>query len=219
MTVFQKAASFAAIGLSLVGLCGFGTPVLAHPLIAEGVGAVGLSYATSLINTNDTLPVPSNNSAEDKSEVAPIALPDAPVQTDFESLADAVAAQDAVAGDDTVRCLAGAIYFEARGEPLSGQYAVAQVILNRAKSARFPTDICSVVTQRGQFSFVRDGEIPAVDANRATYRRAVAVAKTALTDSWSKSPAQTALYFNTPGNRPSARLTKLAAIGNHIFYR
>ena len=56
--------------------------------------------------------------------------------------------------------MAGAIYFEAKGEPLSGQLAVAEVILNRAKSGRFPKAICSVVTQRGQFSFVRGGRIP-----------------------------------------------------------
>ena len=205
--------------MSLVGLCGFGTPVLAHPLIAEGIEAVSLGYANSLINTPDTALVPQETVTDAKSVSVTIALPDAATQTEYDTLADAIAAQDAAAGDDAVRCLAGAVYFEARGEPLAGQYAVAQVILNRAKSGRFPTDICSVVTQRGQFSFIRGGEIPAVDASRATYRRAVAVAKTALADAWSKSPAQKALYFNTPGNRPSARLTKLAAIGNHIFYR
>lgn len=51
-------------------------------------------------------------------------------------------------------CLAMAIYHEARSEPLAGQVAVAMVIMNRVESKRFPDDVCSVVTQPGQFSFV-----------------------------------------------------------------
>ena len=78
-----------------------------------------------------------------------------------------------------LECLAGAVYFESKGEPLSGQLAVANVIINRTKSGRFPTSICSVVKQPGQFSFVRGGRIPAVGAN-AQYRTATAIAKVAL---------------------------------------
>ena len=50
--------------------------------------------------------------------------------------AAAVAAQDAADADEPTRCLAGAIYFEAKGEPIDGQLAVAEVIMNRAKSGR-----------------------------------------------------------------------------------
>ncbi len=137
---------------------------------------------------------------------------------EFDSLADAVAAQDDMASSEELRCLAGAIYFEAQGEPLNGQLAVAQVILNRTKSGRFPTGVCDVIKQRGQFSFVRHGAIPSVSPSRAAYRTAVAVAKVALTQAWDSSAGK-ALYFNTPGNRPGVRVQKVAAIGNHIFYR
>ena len=77
------------------------------------------------------------------------------------SLAEAVEAYAAGdAGDAEQECLARAVYFEAKGEPLRGQLAVAQVILNRTQSGRFPSSVCGVVKQRGQFSFVRGGHFP-----------------------------------------------------------
>ena len=92
------------------------------------------------------------------------------------------------------------------------------MIINRSKSGRFPSDICSVVKQRGQFSFVRGGEIPSIDEGRAAYRTALAVAKIALAAAW-ESPAPKALFFNTPNRRPAGNVTKIAMIGNHVFYR
>jgi len=147
---------------------------------------------------------------------APVTVP--PAATDFDSLAAAVAAHRANEADDATRCLAGAIYFEAKGEPLAGQLAVAEVIINRAKSGRFPADVCEVVTQRGQFGFVRGGQIPAIDEGRDTYRTALAVAHVAMADAWD-GPAPAALYFNTPGGRPAARAIRVAAVGNHVFWR
>ena len=135
----------------------------------------------------------------------------------YPTLAAAVAAHeaDAVSDDEQLRCLAGAIYFESRGEPLAGQLAVAEVILNRAASGRFADSPCGVVTQRGQFSFVRGGQIPSVPDN-ANYRRAVAVAKVAMKEAW-ESKAGDALYFNA--GRGSAGRVRIASIGNHNFYR
>ena len=136
----------------------------------------------------------------------------------YASLAAAVAAQDApVSSDAELACMAGAIYFESKGEPLSGQLAVANVILNRAKSGRFPRSICSVIKQPGQFSFVRGGRIPAIGAN-AMYRTATAIAQVAIADKWD-SPAPNALYFHARRVSPGWRMTKVASIGNHIFYR
>jgi len=147
-----------------------------------------------------------------------ITVPPLPTTADFTTLAEAVAAQDSSVSGETLRCLAGAIYFESKGEPLSGQLAVAQVILNRVKSGRFPTDICSVVTQRGQFSFVRGGRIPAIDEARKTWRTAVAVARVAVDKAWD-TVAGTALYFNARGRSPGAGIRRIAVIGNHFFYR
>jgi hypothetical protein len=75
-----------------------------------------------------------------------------------------------------LECLAGAIYFESKGEPLPGQVAVGQVIVNRAKSGRFPTSYCGVVFQRSQFSFVRGRALPPIPRSSAHWKTAVAVA-------------------------------------------
>ena len=135
----------------------------------------------------------------------------------FASLAEAVAAQDAQASDEPVRCLASAVYFESHGEPLAGQLAVAQVILHRTRSAKFPHDVCGVVTQRSQFSFVRGGVIPAVDAGRAAWRTAVGIAKVALAEAWAEQ-VRDALYFNAVRAAHSG-VVRIAAIGRQAFYR
>ena len=149
---------------------------------------------------------------------APAAPKQAPAT--FSSLDAAVAAHAAgeTGNEEALRCLATTIYFESKGEPLAGQLAVANVVLNRAKSGRFASDVCGVVKQRGQFSFVRRGVLPAVDAAHRMYRTAEAVAKVALASAW-KSPAPNALFFNGRKVGLPGRLTKVALIGNHIFYR
>ncbi len=218
MTVFKRVAASAAMALSLAGLLATSTPSLATNVAAGGVAAPASAMAVSGINAAELAMVPQSARATMS------ALPDfsdiseGDDDGDYESLADAVADQDEIASSEELRCLAGAIYFESQGEPLNGQLAVAQVILNRTKSGRFPTGVCDVIKQRGQFSFVRRGEIPSVSPSRSAYRTAVAVAKVALAQAWD-STAGKALYFNTPGNRPGVRVQKVASIGNHIFYR
>lgn len=117
-------------------------------------------------------------------------------------------------------CLAQAVYFESRGEPLDGQLAVARVVINRAESSRFPDDYCAVVTQRAQFSFVRGGRIPSPNTGSAAWTRAKAIARIAHGDLW-ESPAGDALYFHATYVRPSwaRRMSRRAQIDNHIFYR
>ncbi len=119
-----------------------------------------------------------------------------------------------------LRCLAQAIYFEARGEPLAGQLAVGRVIVNRARSPLFPDDYCSVVKQPAQFSFVRSGRIPAVRTNSVAWQRAQAIARIAHQELWD-SEAQDALFFHATYARPGWARTKLAraTIDSHIFYR
>ena len=119
-----------------------------------------------------------------------------------------------------MQCLAQAVYFEARGEPLAGQLAVAKVVMNRAASGLYPSDYCSVVTQRKQFSFVRNGRIPLADESSLEWRRAKAIAQIAHQDLWA-SEARDALYFHATYVRPgwASRKTQLARIDTHIFYR
>jgi len=115
-------------------------------------------------------------------------------------------------------CLAGAVYFEAKGEPLDGQLAVAQVVMNRARSGRFASSICGVVFQRSQFSFVRGGGFPPIARNSRHWREAVAIAKIAANEMWD-STVDNALYFHARRVSPGWRLSRIATIGNHVFYR
>ncbi len=119
-----------------------------------------------------------------------------------------------------LRCLAQAIYFEARGEPIEGQLAVAEVVINRAKSGLYPDNYCDVVTQPAQFSFVRHGQIPTADESSAAWQRAEAIAEIAEQNLW-RSKASGALYFHATYVRPSwaRQKVELAQIDTHIFYR
>lgn len=119
-----------------------------------------------------------------------------------------------------MRCLAEAVYFESRGEPLEGQLAVAKVVINRANSGLYPSDYCSVVTQPAQFSFVRRGVIPDADEGSDAWRRATAIAQIAEDGLW-ECQARDALYFHATYVRPkwASAKTQLARIDTHIFYR
>jgi spore germination cell wall hydrolase CwlJ-like protein len=119
-----------------------------------------------------------------------------------------------------MRCLAEAVYFEARGEPLNGQLAVAEVVINRSQSGRFPADYCSVVTQPAQFSFVRRGVIPRPNTDSAAWSQAKAIAQIAHQDLWD-TDAKDAMFFHATSVKPkwAHRKTALARIDTHVFYR
>ena len=120
--------------------------------------------------------------------------------------------------DEESECLARAVYWESKGEPLAGQLTVAEVIINRAQSGRFASSICGVVRQRGQFSFVHGGHIPAAPQGSRDWRTAVAIAQIARQD-LANGAAPRALFFHARSAHPGWRLTRVASIGNHVFYR
>jgi N-acetylmuramoyl-L-alanine amidase len=155
----------------------------------------------------DATPQPAVASADDTL---------APSAASLNALVSAQATPDTLSPE--LRCLAGAIYFEAKSEPLHGQLAVARVVVNRAKSGRFPTSYCGVVYQPSQFSFVRGRSMPAINTSSQDWREAVAIAQIADAGSW-RSQAEGALYFHAARVAPTWRATRLARIGNHVFYR
>lgn len=120
--------------------------------------------------------------------------------------------------DAETECLARAVYWESKGEPLTGQLSVAEVVINRAQSGRFAPTICGVVRQPSQFSFVRRGYIPQPPSGSRDWRTAVAIAQIAMQD-LADGGAPRALYFHARYARPGWNRTRVATIGNHIFYR
>ena len=121
-------------------------------------------------------------------------------------------------------CLAIAIYWEARGEPIVGQFAVGQVILNRVKSKEWPNNICEVVTQRKQFSFYNDGkgDIP---KDQKAWNRAKVVAQRLLTKSEMHQPlpdvTKGSNHYHSKKVDPfwSKNKKEKVVINNHIFYK
>jgi len=122
--------------------------------------------------------------------------------------------------DEETNCLATAVYFEARGESLEGQLAVARVVMNRASSGRYPPDWCGVVKQPAQFSFVRHGEFPYVDTGSAAWQKAEAIAELAAANIV-PSVGSDVLWYHADYVAPTWRrsLTEVQQIGAHIFYR
>ena len=136
------------------------------------------------------------------------------------SLASLVDATDVEAMDEEANCLATAVYFESKGEPLEGQLAVAQVVLNRAVSGRYPTTLCGVVKQHKQFSFVRAGMFPRLDANCPAWRKARAIARIAQQHLVAALPRDVLWYHaNYVSPRWREALIRVEQIGAHIFYR
>jgi len=122
-------------------------------------------------------------------------------------------------------CLAQAVYFEARGEPLIGQVAIAEVILNRIVDKRYPDTACGVVFQnqhrrhKCQFSFACDGQS---DRPRNTRSWEKALKVVALVMEGERSGiAKRATHYHASYVTPrwSAHLDKLGQVGSHIFYR
>jgi len=122
--------------------------------------------------------------------------------------------------DEQTNCLATAVYFEARGETVEGQLAVARVVMNRAASGRYPSDWCSVVKQPAQFSFVRHGEFPYADTSSYAWQKAEAVAQLAAANVV-PSVSNDVLWYHADYVAPSwgHRLAMVEKIGAHIFYR
>ncbi len=128
-------------------------------------------------------------------------------------------------GDQQFQCLAQAIYFESRGEPLAGQIGVAEVVLNRVDSRNYPNTICGVTMQgvgsgRGcQFSYACDGRADAMTSPVAR-ARSEKLARLML-DGRPRTVTDGATHFHATSVRPgwSRSFARTAAIGAHMFYR
>lgn len=118
-------------------------------------------------------------------------------------------------------CLADSIFFEANNQNAEGKIAIAQVIINRKNSGKYPNDICKVVYQDSQFSFVKDKPKSLVAKNPAQYNEAKEVAKKVLLEGFRLPSLKTAMfYYSDSISEPywAKDKVKLIKIGNHTFY-
>ncbi|MEP3847885.1 MAG: cell wall hydrolase [Paracoccaceae bacterium] len=133
--------------------------------------------------------------------------------------------QPSIEGDSAWRCMTEALYFEARGETVKGQFAVAEVILNRVASARFPDTVCGVINQgtgkkyQCQFTYTCDGRAETVREPKA-FERVGKVARISL-DGQVPDLTKGATHYHTTAVRPgwSKTYTRTASYGVHLFYR
>jgi spore germination cell wall hydrolase CwlJ-like protein len=210
----------------LLGSVAYAVPSLA----AEGTVPTGTATAMLAAVTAPLLAVdvrtlearnPDFSTASDPagSIAAPMADDGADITQAPQSLEDLVADHQAdTTGDEQGDCLATSVYFESKGEPLKGQLAVAQTIINRTASGHFPSSVCGVVRQPGQFSFVHGGDMPTPSYASSAWKRAVAIATIAREGLW-KQVAPAALFFHARRVSPGWGKIRVASLGNHIFFR
>jgi N-acetylmuramoyl-L-alanine amidase len=215
MSIFPKTAKRAVMSILLAAMvsgaavtAAFGAAsddsVDAFSLLPQSVRDAAVSEAQSPTDYN-FIPETSVESPSAKAKKPNLA-----------ALVETNAAETAVDAEE--KCLASAIFYEARSESFEGQLAVAQVILNRVESGRFARSVCGVILQPGQFSFVRGGAIPAISTTNKDWREALAIARIAQAR-LHPSRADDALFFHATRVNPKWRLSRVTSIGNHIFYR
>ncbi len=125
-----------------------------------------------------------------------------------------------------LRCLANTIYFESRGEPVRGQEAVAQVVMNRVFSGYYPNDVCSVVYQNAQhylacqFTFACDGKRKTIN-ERGAWARANRIAKQTLDGQIYVPEVAKSTHYHAIYVHPNwvGEMKKMVRYGIHNFYR
>ena len=214
---FAVMVALGALGASSVAPAQV-APRSAEPLKPAAV-ATDVSLSSSTGDQLVVLPSPSDMLVTAAEEPAAPPRSEEPVVRGA-TLAETVAKlRTSEAATRELECLAAGVYFESKSEPLAGQLAVGKVIANRAKSkGRFPSSYCGVLMQRGQFSFIRGGRWPAVSKSSPQWRNAVAIARIVDRDLHDSSVGKS-LFFHAKRVSPRWRLTRVASVGNHVFYR
>ncbi|SLN30533.1 Spore cortex-lytic enzyme precursor [Roseovarius litorisediminis] len=148
-----------------------------------------------------------------------------PSESEIQYSREWLASQDLVKGGPQWKCLSEALYFEARGESVKGQFAVAEVILNRVDSPRFPDTVCEVINQGTgrkfacQFTYTCDGHKEVI-AEPQAYKRVGKVAQLMI-NGGPRELTRGATHYHTRAVSPkwSRKFPRTATIGVHHFYR
>jgi spore germination cell wall hydrolase CwlJ-like protein len=231
MISIVRACGLAAAAVALAATATLAAPSVAGELDQAPRTATYLDHAAASMDTgataeNNTEAAVETPASAEVSEHELAAIANSMIQTAGATMPGTRTLADMVttyAGTETPEreqeCLAGAVFFEARGESLEGQLAVAEVVLNRAASGRYPTSLCAVITQKAQFSFIQAGQFPTIPRETEAWRKAVAIAHIAR-QRLADRIAPGVLWYHADYVQPIWRhgLTRFTKIGVHIFY-
>lgn len=213
MVVSLRSALLVCAAMSASSVAPAQVGATAEPLLPLASSVSPSAIAEELLRNSQEVTAPVAEQETVAEQVEPAVDPAA----DLSTLVAQLRSSDP--GDRQLECLAAGIYFESKSEPLAGQLAVGHVIANRANSGgRFPSSYCGVLFQRGQFSFVRGKSWPHIAKAGKQWKTAVAIAKIVHRD-LKESSVGKALFFHAKRVNPRWRLRRVAAVGNHIFYR
>ncbi len=122
--------------------------------------------------------------------------------------------------DLDVFCLAKNIFHEAGVEDELGMFAIAQVTLNRVRSANYPNTICDVVMQPSQFSWTNDRDRRWTHPSGAKWETAKRIARQVIKEGYRVPALQSAMFYHADYSKPSWRDPNavVAQVGTHIFY-
>ncbi|CUH41086.1 Spore cortex-lytic enzyme precursor [Jannaschia seosinensis] len=218
MSIFRLAACLAAVMLTLSGAAW-------SQSLAAGISGPRTSLFTQRAGGDANRPILAS-----ARPLADQGLPLGPRKRKLDQGAmvrndDARSVRTGPIDDAEFECLTEAVYFEARGEPLDGQVAVAEVILNRVDAENYPTTVCEVVNQGTgklhacQFSYTCDGEPEAVTEPDA-WDRAAGVARR-LMQGAPRILTKRATHYHADYVNPywAKVYPQTAKVGQHIFYR
>ncbi|MFZ3481667.1 cell wall hydrolase [Sphingomonas sp. 3-13AW] len=189
----------------------------AAALMAVSTPALAMDFAATSraippADDQDTSGTSSAAERIDVDRVAPPAVPfvgsEAPRQ--FQASTSAKPKHD----DAQQTCVAQAVYYESKGEPLKGQRAVADVVINRTKRRGFASTPCGVIRQPHQFTNAHRWGVPS--AADPIWQRAKEIARNALDGIGTVSTAIT--HFHSVAVRPGWNMRRVASIGRHVFY-
>lgn len=129
--------------------------------------------------------------------------------------------------EQQLSCLAKNVYYEAGAEPFEGKIAVAQVVMNRVASGRFPDDVCKTIYQKNvfyekvvcQFSWYCDRSTTVKPIHKVNYEESMTAAKKVLLEGFRLPSLEGALFFHASYVSPDWNKKPVAKIGRHIFYK
>jgi len=126
-----------------------------------------------------------------------------------------------------MQCMTQNVYWEAASEPAEGKIAVAQVVMNRVESGKFPSDPCLVVHQKNvvyekvlcQFSWYCEQNFKIKPVHKKLWDDSAEAAKMVMVDGFRLPELKGALYYHADYVNPQWNKEKVATIGRHIFYK